>query len=304
MTPAAPLASRVAPTSIRVLLAAWRAENQNWIAATDAALPRPQWWEAVEDLIDQSSANPSIVEPHYSRGLIDLIDAYLDFLPKVQTGLLPERPTSRIMRALGELEIADTKGPEVRRRTEPIEELRKLDPPIQHDQVAKMYGVTQQQAAMLLAGKWSLPAGHTTPEERDRANAELAQAKALKEAFKRWSERADAVAPGADWKAPPESIEELLALPGMTVEQVAVMHRVPVEQVQAIQAGKAFVPPVNTAGQAVGSLELSTSDLEDEVIKMHKEAPDLKASEIAEMVGNGMTPQRVGKILAAVAKGE
>jgi hypothetical protein len=289
-----------APASFRQLLAQWREENAAY-ASSDKREPAPSWWLAVEAMIDGACDHPSIVQAHYSTGLVHLIDAYLEFLPKVQTGLLPERPTGHIMRSLGELELADRAGPQIKRGTEPIEELRKLDPPIQPDQVSKMYGITIGQAAQFLAGKWAPPPGHVTPEESARASDALALAKSLKEAFTRWQERANAAINEDDWKPPRESIEELLDLPGMTVEQVATMHRVPIEQVQAIQGGKSYTPPAGASTTPTG--ELTAEALEAEVLAIYKSDPDLKPGEIAEVVGNGMTPQRVGKIIAAVERG-
>lgn len=224
-------------------------EVQEWQIAigNGRKIPRPEFWKALERLIDVC-CKKSAVQDYQHTHIAELIKQYLKFLSlDDDQRIVPTRDLLTAVQLLKEAMPFDNK------RTERVKELLEL-PGMSLEQVANMHGLpisTIGRMHQLYKDKKDgladelYPKNHITPEERRRLDVKVANAKRFRDAVQDWKERpvdGHDAEKSDEWTAPPESIEELLSLPGMTVEQVATMHRKPVAEIQAIKDGMQFSP--------------------------------------------------------------
>lgn len=280
-------------------------ELQNW-RISDRANPRPEWWRALESLIDSLCVlNPDHGQepppPHLYPAAVNLITAYSQHLDAVEGPA--DMPSAAIIKATEELRLAK---PLEFRRTEHPCDLLEL-PRMTTEQVARMTGlsinrVCEIEAAMKRRSKgldidskvFDLPADYISPEER-RWQAKLVQeARQFRDAVNAWRDRPSAdslnkaVVPFTD---APESVEQLLALPGMTNEQIARMKGLTVQEVQTVREGGKFTPlppaDATTGGDAASQVPapLPPEQIEAAVLALAKERPDMLPSGISEILG-------------------
>jgi hypothetical protein len=264
-------------------------ENKEW-GVSDRQTPRPEWWELLAEAISEA-CRPQALEPYQFRAATDLVSAYL-------SSQQPDgRPTKELLRCW---HVLQTVKPSETLPVESPTDLLSL-PGMGYEQAAKMLGLplkTIHRMAAELSKKKSgdaydksaldLPPGHQTPEQRDRQAAAIQTAKDWKAAISRFQARPRfGEAAADDWAPPPESVEELLSLPGMSLEQVARMHRLTTEQVAAIRDGRPLASSQYDAELTEPDLH---SDLDPEIVKAEIRAlraaePDLSDAEIAERLG-------------------
>lgn len=273
-------------------------------AASDRHSPEPHWWTTLASAIE-AALEPEAIEAHQFPACSRLIEAYL-----AQDFSVTDRPTQAILRSWDELEASAEKE---RMPPETPLQLLALEG-MTLEQMAKMLGLPLRTIQRMFAeynkkklgepydrAVFDLPAGHMTPGERDFMERKVAEAKEFRSASSRWRSRPkfydgpDGLEQDGDddWTAPPESPEELLSLPGMTVEQVARMHRMSVDEVQAIATGSSRAP----AAAPNPSDDLPAATIQKEVRALAEAEPDLSHAEIAERLG--VSPERVTEILAA-----
>jgi hypothetical protein len=222
--------------TVSEVLKAYERETIEW-RKSDRVQPRPEWWEALERIVECVAERKNI-QPHQHLAANNLITAYLKFLA---LRIADQLPSQEVYRAIDELRQAE---PMEMRKTEPVVELAKLEG-ITHHQIAAMHGLSASDVSQIIAGQKKYPEGHVTPEERRRIESIRQNAREYFAAAEAWKARPVASVtsePVDNWVPPPESIEELLSLPNMTVNQVAKMHRKSVEEIQAIRDGRQFIP--------------------------------------------------------------
>lgn len=269
----------------------FEAENREWIAS-DRHSPVPEWYEKFEEALD-AMVEADAIAPYQFKAATAVLECYMAFNPLLTNG----RPTAEVLRTWHELGKC---VPFDARKTETPEELFAL-PGMSHDQIGKMLGIpisrVQRMSAELAkkqnGDKWDpevfrLPEDHQTPEEREFQRRLIDDAKAWRAASQRWSLRSRTRSAPADdgWTAPPESIEELLSLPGMTDEQVARMHRVPVQTVTAIRRGQLPLPAGPDPTEEIDlHQDLDPLEVEREIRALRDAEPTLADAEIAERLG-------------------
>ena len=249
---------------------------------SDRDTPRPEWWMRLAEAID-AAVQPNALEPHQHTHGTHLVEAYL-----MQGDEMEGRPRPGIQRAWQELREAKAPDPH------PLESLADLIqmPGMSNDQIVRMTGLDRKQiaaAAKCIADRRSglnpdmaplqYPKGHVAPQDRDRAARAIQEAREFKAAIGNWKARPKyGEETAANWNPPVESVEELLSLPGMSLDQVARMHHLTVAEVAAIRDGRTTAP-MDPNGPIPAEM------IEDEIRRLHDVESLLTPAELAERLG-------------------
>lgn len=293
----------------------WRRQNDDW-AASDRRFPDSDWWQALDNLVN-TLRDANNLDTFQYPAAAQLMREYMawSYLSQHQAP-----PPDDLMRAVIILEQAQ---PREYRKTETWYELWGL-PGMRAEQVAKMKGCTIRQAeaarAALQNRREGLPYDEEalkepaeTPEERERAEQQIREAKEYKKAveeFEQFTQDMEHLATAAedDFVPPPESIEELMAS-GVSDQQIAQMHRVPISTVEAIRRGESH-PPI-PEGRQTAPLGSATAvadppanplanrpkaEIDADIRELLEALPDATDADIADAVG--CTEEYVKQVIA------
>lgn len=282
--------------------AAWsrfNAIDKRWRTSQDLGAPGKEWWDALAAVVDALAADEPTNQFFYP--FADIVRAFIDVCTKIVSGEILAFPTEDdqkeaweiamgpLGRAISAIRHALTLSPITLMPLEKIEDLAKVKgesgTEVGVEQIARMWGLSQQQVMNIIQGTGKVPAGHVTPHEKEFRHNEQARRRAYANAVSLWLANrpagifgGDEVELDDDFTPPPESIEEL-ASQGVSVEQIGKMHRVPKETVGRVLAGETVGVGEDAGEVTLEQLEAMTSpDAPAEQAQPVKAAPRSKRS--------------------------